>query len=179
MPRVKKGQLRKRRVRGQPPIMCSKCCRMVISKRWLDHACNKSQPSLICRVAGCKTKQRSERELRLHLRRSHPIECTAFDLLPAAAKQCSCGYSSQNQARMYDHKCPNRSSIVCGVKSSVNGSLVTCTKKYANRSNLLRHWNTQKFPHKLSQIQKRYPGVRALSARKKNMFGEEGSFPIQ
>ena len=167
MPRIEKGQLRKRRVRGQPLIMCSKCYRMVISKRWFDHACNKSPASIICRVSGCKTKQRSKRELRLHLRRSHPIECSAFHLVPAAAKLCSCGYSSQTQARMYDHNCPNRSSIVCSVESLVNGSPVTCTKKYANRSNLLRHWNTQKFPHKLSEIQKRYPAQRALSARKK------------
>ena len=178
MPRIEKGQLRKRRVRGQPPIMCSKCCRMVISKRWLDHACNKPLASLICSVDGCKTKLRSKRELRLHLRRSHPNECSGFDLLPAAAKLCSCGYSSQNQARMYDHKCPNRSSIVCGVESFVNGSFVTCTKKYANRSNLMRHWNTQKFPHKLSQIQKSFPGLRVLSARRKKTVRGRRKFSI-
>jgi len=178
MPRIKKGQLRKRRVRGQPPIMCSKCCQMVISKRWLDHTCNKPPASLTCKVASCKTKLRSERELRLHLRRYHRNDCSAFDLLPAAAKICSCGYSSQNQARMYDHKCPNRASIACGVESFVNGRLVTCNKKYANRSNLLRHWNTQKFPHKLSQIQKRYPGVRALSARKKKPVRGRRKFSI-
>ena len=149
--------------------MCSYCFRMVISKRWLDHACNKSPASIICKVAGCKTKLRSERELRLHLRHSHPIECSAFDLIPAAAKICSCGYSSKNRARIYDHKCPNRASIVCGVESLVNGSLVTCTKKYANRSNLLRHWNTQIFPHKLSEIQKPYPEQRALSERRKKI----------
>ena len=150
-----------------------------MSKRQFDHACNKSPASIICRVSGCKTKLRSKRELRLHLRRSYPIECSVFGLLPAAANICSCGYSSQKQARMYDHKCPNRSSIVCGVEILVNGSLVTFTKKYANRSNLLRRWNTQKFPNKLSEIQKRYPGQRALSARKKKLFGEEGSFLFQ
>ena len=52
----------------------------------------------VCGVAGWKTKLRFERELRLHLRPFHPIESSAFDLLPAAAKLCSCSYSSQNKS---------------------------------------------------------------------------------